>query len=145
MNTTSPHIQPLASRLSRVVLPLVGVCLVIYFVASHYRTDPYPSFTDQITKGMTIEEVKQILGEPIETERLKKMVKVPIDVPLYDDEGNKIDTDHIVKMIDGGQKLEFRIRRTEISVIFDEDDKVEYVVQSFAIQGKTRRPTPPIR
>jgi hypothetical protein len=116
---------------ARIALILICAIIIIPPIAKQLRPDPFPSFKDQIAKGMTIEEVKQILGEPDKSERLTKLVKVPIDVPLYDDEGNPIDQEHLVKAVDGDLQLHFEIRRTTVVVRFDEEDRVKNSYEHF--------------
>ena len=82
---------------------------------------------------MTIEEVKQILGEPNKSERLAKLVDVPIDFQLRDEEGNPIDRDHVVKAVDADVLLHFRIRRTTVVVRFDEANRVKHCYEHFDI------------
>ncbi len=111
---------------ARISLMLICVFLIIPPIAKQVRPDPFPSFKDQISKGMAIEEVKKILGEPNKSERLAKLVKVPVDVPLFDDEGNPIDQDHVVQAAEGDLMLHFKVRRTTVVVRFDEENRVKY-------------------
>lgn len=114
-------------------IALILICLVIISspIVKQLRPDPFPSFKDQISEGMTIEQVKEILGEPDKSERLNKLEKVPIDFPLLDDEGNPIDQDHIVKVVEGDLLLHFNIRRTTVVVRFDEEDRVKSCYEEF--------------
>jgi hypothetical protein len=46
-------------------LLLLGISLAeVLQISRSFQPKPFPSFKDQITVGMTIEEVKEILGEP---------------------------------------------------------------------------------
>lgn len=118
---------------ARIALILIGLIIISSLIARQLRPDPFPSFKDQISKNMTIEEVKKILGEPDKSERLSKLVKEPIDFPLYDDEGNPIDQDHVVKAVDGDLLLHFTIRRTTVVIRFDEEDRVKHCYEHFDI------------
>jgi hypothetical protein len=121
---------------ARIALILICAMIIIQPIAKQLRPDPFPSFKDQISKGMTIEEVKGILGEPDKSERLAKLVKVPIEFPLYDDEGNRIDRDHLVKAVEGDLMLHFKIRRTTVVVRFDEENRVKHSYEHFDINGR---------
>jgi hypothetical protein len=116
---------------ARISLMLVCAVVTIPTIAKYFRPDPFPSFKDQISDGMTIGEVKKILGEPERSERLGKLVKEPIDFPLYDEKGNPIDQDHIVKAVDGDLMLHFKVRRTTVIVRFDEDGRVIACYEKF--------------
>ncbi len=118
-----------------IVVGLLGGYFLLPPIAKLLRPDPFPSFKEQITVGMTIAEVKKILGEPAESERLRKLVKVPTDSPIYDHEGNSIDDATLVKAVEGDLLLRFKIRGTNLSVIFDEDDRVKQVQQTFDIRS----------
>lgn len=59
---------------------------------------------------------------------------VPIDVRLYDDEGNPIDRDNLAKVVDGDLVLYFKICRTMVVVRFDEENQVKHCYEHFDIR-----------
>lgn len=118
---------------ARIALILICAFVIIPPIAKQLRPDPFPSFKDQISKGMMIEEVKQVLGEPKKSQRLGKLAKVPIGFPLYDDEGHPIDQDDAVKLVAGDLLMHFKIRRTTVVVRFDEGNRVKSHYEVFAL------------
>lgn len=116
-------------------LLLLGIALVVVpQISRFFQPSPFPSFKDHIKEGMTIEEVKAILGEPDKVEQLGKLVKVPIAFPLRDADGNRIDQDHIAKVVDADRLFHFRIRRTTVVVRFGEDELVRSCYETIDLQ-----------
>ncbi len=113
-------------------------CLVVIgsFASNAMRPDPFQKYAHKISKGMLIREVESILGEPVEIEPMSKLVKVnvPEGTELYDDEGNPLDKDRVVKAVDNGHRFHFKIRNTNIEVIFDDQDRVKDVLEYWDAQ-----------
>lgn len=132
-----PYSQESVPRTAWIALGLLllGLAWVIVLpILRSFQPNPFPSFKDQITKGMTIEAVKEILGEPEKIEQLSKLVKVPIAFTFRDADGNPIDRDHVVKSVDGDRMFDFQIQRTTVVVRFGEDDLVKSCYEHFDIR-----------
>lgn len=110
---------------ARFALLLVCIFVILPPIMKQLRPDPFPSFGDQISDGMAIEQVKEILGEPVKSKRLSKFEKVQTEATLRDEDGNPIDPEHLAKLVDADLLLHFKVRGTTVVVRFDEENRVK--------------------
>jgi len=115
---------------ARIALCLVFLYVVAPPIARILTPTAFPSYADQISDGMTVEEVKDILGPPESTERLTKLVKVDIGAPLLDADGNPLGSEYTTT-VDGDLLLQFKKRRTNIVVRFNESSEVVHCYETF--------------
>ncbi len=102
--------------------------LVVAAGCTHGTTsDRHSSYANQISPGMTADDVKEILGEPLRNKAMEGPGRLvhDKDTPVFDSSGNVID--HLTRYLPGDPVLHFSVGRSNLKVTLDEDMLVKRV------------------